>query len=471
MATSGRGPRSGREHPPTQELDVDIESLSIEGDGVAHAGRHTIYVPFTIPGERVRVQLRGTPRPFAAGILLDVLRASPHRVSPKCRHFGSGAAAGLPCGGCTWQHIAYPEQLRLKSALVDRLVRAQVSSAPRASAMRSAQSDQPWGFRQKVHFVFGEGAGRRGSRDLLMGHYARGSRDVVGVTECPVHDTRGNALAVAMHRQFVRARIQADAGQGAALQSIVVRAAHGTDELMATLVISHETDRHLRTATRKVMETAPPGSSFHLNVHDRDDGFIFGTRTRKLAGAERLRDKVGESSYLISPTAFFQTNVAAAALLVSTVLEMVPTVPGRVLDLYAGAGLFAIPLARAGHTVTAVESNRQAVADGIASARLNRLTDEQCRFIVARTEDALSSASRADIVVLDPPREGCAPGVIDRLFGQVRPPLAVYVSCNPEALATELAMIVRHGYQIRSLVPVDMFPHTAHVETVAVLTR
>lgn len=471
MATHGRSPGLGRAHQSGQEFDLDIEALSIEGDGVAHAGRQTVYVPFTIPGERVRVLVRGGSRPVAAGTLLEVLVPSPNRVNPRCPHFGPHAAHALPCGGCSWQHIAYPEQLRLKTALVDRLVGARVPGAPRAKLMLAASPDNPWGSRQKVHFVFGEGGGRRGSRDLLMGHYARGSRRVVGVSECPVHDARGNALAFAVHRQLARARIQADAGQGAALQSITVRAALGTGELMATLVISHEGDRQLRTATRKAMEAAPAGTSFHLNVHDRDDGFIFGAKTRTLAGAERLRDEVAGFSYLVSPTSFFQTNVAAAGLLVSTVLNVMPKEPSRVLDLYAGAGLFAIPLARAGHTVTAVESNRQAVADGLASARLNRLGEDQCRFVVSRTEEALTSASRVDAVVLDPPREGCAPGVIHRLFGQLRPHLAVYVSCNPEALANDLGEIVPHGYRLRSLEPVDMFPHTPHVETIAVLTR
>lgn len=438
--------------------------MSVDGDGIAHYGRLTIYVPFTIPGERVRVRVGRSDRGRASATLVEVLQRSPHRVAARCAHFEA-------CGGCTWQHIAYPEQLRLKTRMVDRLVRAEVPDAPPAAPMLAPDARNPWAFRQKVHFVFAEGAGRRGSRDLLMGHYARNSRRVVNVTECPVHDARGNELAFAVHRQLARARIQADSGQGAALQSLTVRAALNSDELMATLAVSHETDRHLRTATRKAMELAPARTSFHLNLHDRDDGYIFGARTRTLKGAERLREDVGGASYLISPTAFFQTNVRAAELLVSQVLAAMPPSPSRVLDLYAGAGLFAIPLARAGHIVTAVESNRQAVADGLASARLNRLTDDQCRFVVSRTENAVSTSSRVDVVVIDPPREGCAPGVVEAIFGRLKPSRVVYVSCNPEALASDLGAIVGLGYHVRSLVPVDMFPHTAHIETVAVLAR
>jgi tRNA/tmRNA/rRNA uracil-C5-methylase (TrmA/RlmC/RlmD family) len=184
-----------------------------------------------------------------------------------------------------------------------------------------------------------------------------------------------------------------------------------------------------------------------------------------------LREEVAGSSHLMSPTAFFQTNVAAAELLVSLVLGAMPPEPAEVLDLYAGAGLFSIPLARAGHRVTAVESNRQAVGDGIASLGLNGLSAAQCRFVAARSEDALTPGTRADVAVLDPPREGCTPAVIARLFGEVRPTRAVYVSCDPSALARDLAGAASHGYRVVSLTPVDMFPHTPHIETVAVLER
>jgi 23S rRNA (uracil1939-C5)-methyltransferase len=201
----------------------------------------------------------------------------------------------------------------------------------------------------------------------------------------------------------------------------------------------------------------------------------------------RMREEVAGVSFVISPTAFFQTNVHAAETLVGLVLAAVPE-RARILDLYAGAGLFALPLARAGHEVVAVEENRAAVADGEASRRFNRIPDERCRFVARRVEQAVTAPARPpgvrrdrrnpgaaqhefDAVVLDPPREGCSETVIDGVFGGLMPPGVVYISCNPEALARDLAAASDHGYRIRSLQPVDMFPHTAHVETVAVLTR
>ena len=141
------------------------------------------------------------------------------------------------------------------------------------------------------------------------------------------------------------------------------------------------------------------------------------------------------------------------------------------IDLYAGSGLFAIPLARAGYHVVAVEENRAAVADGIAALRLNPEAGDRCRFIARRVEAIGPSLRHADAVVLDPPREGCSPPVLQEIFQRLRPALAVYVSCNPQSLADDLKIICRQGYRIRSLQPVDMFPHTPHVETVAVMRR
>jgi 23S rRNA (uracil-5-)-methyltransferase RumA len=451
------------------DVDVDIEELSPSGDGVGYAGGRRLFVPFTIPGERVRVRTRPGARGDTAAALVAILTPSPHRVTPRCRHFGPDAEPGVgPCGGCGWQHIAYAEQLRLKTDLLRRLVQAASPRVPAPLPMRAATAlDNPWGYRQKVHFVFGAGLK---ADHLAMGHYVRGSRRLIPVQECPVHDPRGNDLAFHLRDRYIRARVTAADAHGLrVLSAVAIRVGYGTREMSATLVVTGTHDKRLRGATREVV-ASEPDVAFHLNVHPDPDGFIFGRDTRRLSGPERMREVVHDASFVLSPTAFFQTNVAAAELLVELVLAAIPS-SSRVLDLYAGAGLFAIPLARAGHIVTAVEENRAAVDDGIASARANGIPATRCRFVARSAEAAVATVQAADIVVLDPPREGCAAAVIDGVFGRLRPRTAVYVSCNPEALATDLRSIVARGYTVRSIQPIDMFPHTAHIEAVAVLTR
>lgn len=445
--------------------DVDIESIALTGDGVARIGRTPLHVPFAIPGERVRVRPGVIHAGVRSGALVEVLRASPHRVAPGCRHFGPQAEGGRTCGGCSWQHIAYPEQLRLKTDLVTRLVRAKVPSAPAARAMLAATPiDDPWRFRNKVHFV----VERTRAGALVIGHYARFSRRVVAVRECPVHDERGNAVAFALRD----ACQQADTRE---LKSIAVRASHSRAETMATLVVASEGDKSVRQASKRALAGPAAPTSLHINTHPRGDAFIFGKDTRHITGPERLREDVGGASFLISPTSFFQTNVGAAEILVHHVLAAIP-VGASVLDLYAGAGLFALPLARRGNTVVAIEENRAAVADGEASLRLSRVPDARCRFIARPVEVALGPGGRlparvCDAVVLDPPREGCGASVIDRVLGQSGPARAVYVSCDPESLARDLARMTTRGYAIAWIQPVDMFPHTPHIETIVVLDR
>lgn len=337
--------------------------------------------------------------------------------------------------------------------------------APAARPTLAASSDNPWGQRQKAHFVFDAGT---------MGHYARGSRRVLPIEECPVHDPRANELAYTFEKAFRRL-------DDPSLKGIVVRSALGTGEIGATLVFDREPGKRLRGATRAVLEREPGLTSLHINIHPRDDGFLFGRETRKIHGPERIRETVAGTHFLISPTSFFQTNVAAAEILVRLVLEAVTAGPvlsdgPAILDLYAGAGLFAIPLATAGHHVVAVEESRVAVADGEANLRLNRIPPERCRFVAAPVEVALRRpeglrlpAHGRLVAVLDPPREGCSAEVIERLCGRLGPVQIIYISCDPEALARDLARITTHGYRIDSLQPVDMFPHTPHIETVAVL--
>jgi 23S rRNA (uracil1939-C5)-methyltransferase len=233
-------------------------------------------------------------------------------------------------------------------------------------------------------------------------------------------------------------------------------------------------DKMLRKPVKAFLATEEAPDGFYLNIHDRPGTQMMGRETTRLSGRSHVKETVNGFSYLLSPTAFFQTNVDAADVIVRLVLEAVPEMePQRILDLYAGGGLFTVPLAARGHLVTAVEENRQAIDDAEANLRLNRVGARDVRLQVARVEDALHRLAREsfDTVLLDPPRQGCPPAVIERVFGRIRAPRVVYVSCNPEALAAELPSILDAGYTIDRVQPVDMFPHTTHIETVVTFSR
>ncbi len=313
------------------------------------------------------------------------------------------------------------------------------------------------------------------ARGLVMGHYAAGSKRIVPVAECPVHSARANRIAFALRDHLARARVAAADRPGGVLRYLVVRATEDDSEAVAMLVVTRN-DRSLRAPVRALLASAEAPDGFSLNINARQGPIMVGEETIRIAGRSHVREKGiavagGAVDFLVAPDAFFQTNVGAASELVALVVDGVGSAT-RVLDLYCGSGLFALPIALRGATVTAIEENRQAIEDLKANVRLNRLPAGRIRPIAARVEDALSRVGRDrwDAVVLDPPREGCAAGVLSSIVERIRPGRVVYVSCNPEALARELPSVLESGYRIERVQAVDMFPHTDHIETVVTLS-
>jgi 23S rRNA (uracil1939-C5)-methyltransferase len=331
----------------------------------------------------------------------------------------------------------------------------------------------PRHFRHKAAFAFAPADSR--GRGLVIGHFAARSRRVVPIRECPVHSERANQLAFSLRDRLARAGIRAAGPRlDGVVRYLVVRTTHDDRQALAMLVVTRN-DKALRAPLRAWLRSPARPDALFVSEHDRDDPFMVGSTVLRIDGPTHLRETRVGPTMLLSPGAFFQTNPDAAAALVGEVSARVQALGGgrRVLDLYAGSGLFALPLALSGHVVAAVEENRQAVKDGHANARVNRIPDARLSFTAARVEEFLgrSAVRRPDVVVLDPPRQGCPAGVLARVFEALAPPRAVYVSCNPDAFARELPAMLAAGYALTRVLPVDMFPHTSHVELVATLDR
>ncbi len=383
-----------------------------------------------------------------------------------CRHAGV-------CGGCSLLHLSYADQLAGKTARLTELFGSFLPSS-RASSTQiflnvPHTTPDPSHFRHKVSFVFANDP-RTGA--LVMGHHERGSKRVVPVSECPVHSERGNRIAFALRDRLAAARIEAaGASLAGVLRYIIVRTTEDEREAVAMLVVTRN-DKSLRAPLRAFLESDERPDGLFVNINDDPGPLMVGEQTLKIDGRSQVRERVGRVSYLISPTAFFQTNPAAAAVLQKTVVDSMQGAR-RVLDLYCGSGLFSLPLAQAGARVYGIEENPQAIRDAEQNARLNNIPSSRVRFRSARVEDAVHAVARDewDGVVIDPPRAGCSDDVLEAVFQDLRPARVTYVSCNPEALAMELPGILQCGYQVTQLNAVDMFPHTEHIEAVVRLTR
>lgn len=332
---------------------------------------------------------------------------------------------------------------------------------------RDASAGPPLHFRQKVSFVFGTGPGGR----LLMGHFARETQRVVPVEECPVHSARGNRIAFALRERLAGAAVgAADGGRSGSLRHLLVRTSADDRDAVAMLVVTRN-DKVLRAPVRAWLASPDAPDGFFVNIHTAPGPFMVGPVTQHIAGRTHVRERIGDLVYLIAPTAFFQTNVVAARHLQALVVEQAGGF-GPVLDLYCGSGLLSLPLARSGATVHGVEENAQAVADAEANRRYNQIPARLVRFSAARVEDALDRVRTAPgMVILDPPRQGCAPRVLAGVFGRLEPRRAVYVSCSLDALVLEIPAILASGYRARLVRAVDMFPWTDHLETVVVFDR
>ncbi len=441
-----------------QKLLLRITDMALDGDAIARHEGYVVFVPGAIPGEEVEAEVTASGRKYGRARLLRVISPSSHRVAPPCPYFG-------PCGGCAWQHIHYSEQLRMKEKLLaSALGLALGAPVPLRPAVGL---EDPWGFRSKVHFV----VGRDDRGQAVLGHYAAHSRELIPVEECRVHSERGNRVAFAL-RDVLRRRqvppVSEDRPGSGIARHVVVRVSEKSGEAQAVLVATKRTFPELEEVAHEV--TAGGGASgFHLNIHRREGPMVLGSWTRRVAGRERLLEEVGGVRFLISPVSFFQTSIRSAEKLLGVLLASIPADRSPVLDLYAGAGLFALPLARRGHRVLCVEENAYAVDDGEESAELNRI--HGVRYLRGRVEDEVRKLRRATFatVILDPPREGATETVLHGVARGLRPARIVYVSCDPRALARDLLVLLSAGYRLESVTPVDMFPHTAHIESVAVL--
>jgi 23S rRNA (uracil1939-C5)-methyltransferase len=256
------------------------------------------------------------------------------------------------------------------------------------------------------------------------------------------------------------------------VRHVVVRTTKDEREAVAMLVVTRD-DEALRAPLAALASGAEAPEGLVLNLHDRPGPYLVGRESRRVAGSGHVREETLGPSFLVSPSSFFQTNVLAAATLVRLVTEALPGDRLAVLDLYAGSGLFALPLSARGHRVTAVEESRKSVKDAELNRRQNEVPEGRLTLVCASVEQALPrfAPGAFDAVILDPPREGAPPEVVRGVFERLRPARGILVSCNPEALARELPIAVAAGYRVRRVQPVDMFPHTPHVEAVAVLER
>jgi 23S rRNA (uracil1939-C5)-methyltransferase len=448
-----------------QVLDLRVETWGDGPDGLCRLDGYVVLVAEAVPGELVRVEVTSASRKYGRAELLEVVEASADRVEPGCPHFGT-------CGGCQLQHLAYPAQLRAKEDRLRRTLQHALRLPAAEVPLRPCVApEQSYGQRNKLALHFAEIDG-----ELQAGYFGRRSREFVGIEVCPVQEPLGLRVGLAARDALRAAGAPAwdpATGRGV-LRAVVVRSSAATGQAHATLVFAGEVRPGRLTGVIEALRAAGAvGASITFN--DGPPQRLLGEEFRPLFGLQTIDDEVAGRRYRASAGSFFQTSTFGAAALVGLVRRALAEAPAdaRVADLYCGSGLFALAIADLVERVYAIEDDDRAIEDAQASAAAAGI--ENVQFRAGRVEHLITNVARLRekpyAVILDPPRAGCDTVVLTRVADKLQPRRIVYVSCDPDSLGRDLARLAQHGYALREATPVDMFPHTAHVETVAVLDR
>ncbi len=465
------------------ELELTIDSLAFGGEGVARLGDggYVVFVAGAIPGDRVRAVVHKRKRSYAHARTLEVLEPSPERIAPTADH------PGVP-----WQVLPYERQLEIKSQQVDEALR-RIGHLDGFELQQIAPALEQWGYRNKLEYSFGADE----SGGLVCGFHApAGGNRVTPMEDCLLASELGNrARRAALSwcgaqglSAWERSSRRGGAGANGAdrgervgpasdgrarLRNLVVREGRRTGKLQVRIVT---TDGELEAGAMAVALSEELGESLSGVLWTRSRSLAettAGGETELVWGEAELPERLGELDLLISSEAFFQTNTEMAELLYGIAQEYA-ALEGweRVYDLYSGIGTIALTLAQRAGEVWGIELIEQAVADAIAGARRNEITN--VHFFAGDTRTALPElverAGRPDLVIVNPPRAGLSKKVVHRII-DAAPKRIVYVSCNPTTLAPNAAELVDAGWVLRKVRPVDMFPQTHHIECVALFER
>lgn len=442
------------------QLELAIDDLDQEGRGLGRHDGAVVFVEGGLPGEWLRVRLVHRARRHWLAELVAVLTPSPQRRRPPC-------ILADRCGGCTLQALAPSAQQQWKQQRVaTALQRIGGLDAP-VRPLLAAPDDLGYRNRAVIPLELREGR-------LRAGYYQRGSHRIVNLNHCPVLDPRLDGLIAPLKADLEASDWPVDRHAGApdgGLRHLALRVGSHSGEVLITLISAHGDLPGLEDLARFWLERWPALVGVCLNLQPDPGNRLMGAHTRVVAGRGELREAFAGLELMVAADSFFQVHTRQAERVVPLLFEALEDVQGYLVDAYCGIGTFSLPLAAAGWRVLGLEQQGAAVALARRNAAANGLSDTT-RFEEAVVGEVLAERlPGSDALFVDPPRKGLeGPALVAIVAGG--PPRLLYLSCDPATQARDLALLVREGgYQLRWLQPIDFFPNTSHVETLAVLHR
>jgi 23S rRNA (uracil1939-C5)-methyltransferase len=446
-----------------QELELQIDSLAYGGNGVARLNGFVVFVRRGLPGDKVRARVTNVKRNHAEALALEVVEPGPERVDAPCAHYPA-------CGGCRFQDLAYEAQIAAKEGQVREALR-RIGGLQEPPLEPILPAVEVFHYRNKLEYSFTQTP----SGAALGFHKAGRWDEVLDIERCWLTTDLGNAVRLAVRDWARSEQLPAydQAEHTGYLRHLVVREGRNTGQALVQLVTAPGGLKSARESFVETLRRFPEVRSIHWSVNDRP-AEVTNLPTKLLWGEEAIEEELNGLRFRVRPNAFLQTNTAMAERLYGIAVECAElTGEETVYDLYCGIGTIGLTMAREALTVWGVEVSEESVACALENADLNGITNTA--FFAGEVADSLEEladrAGRPDVVVVDPPRAGLS-GKALRRMARLEAPRIVYVSCNPTTLAGNVKTLQDEwGYRLESVRPVDMFPHTPHVEAVALLTR
>ena len=445
-----------------QEVELDVDSLAYGGNGVARLNGYVVFVRRGLPGDRVRARVTKVKRNHAEALAVEVVSAGPNHVDAPCAHYPA-------CGGCRFQDLGYAEQLAQKHAWVEDSLR-RLGSIADPPLERIVPAASQFFYRNKMEYSF-----TRTPAGPALGFHKAGRWDeVLEVEKCWLTSDLGNAIRSAARDWAREERLEAYSQEDRSgyLRHLVVREGSKTSQALVQLVTAPG-ERFERERFVEVLREFPQVRSIHWAVND-SPAEVTNLPTELLWGDEAIEEELLGLRFRVRPNAFLQTNTQMAERVYELAIDYAGLSGGEtVYDLYCGIGTIGLSMAARALTVWGVEVSEESVACALENADLNGITNAAfyAGNVGVALEELRARAGEPDVVVVDPPRAGLAGRALRRL-GETAAPRIVYVSCNPTTLAGDVKTLrADYAYELVRARPLDMFPHTPHVETVALLER
>ena len=449
-----------------KEYILDIISQGYEGEGIAKINEtFPIFIEGALKDEKVKARVVKSKKNFAYAKLIDVIEGSKERCEAKCH-------INKRCGGCKLQHSTYKEQLNFKFERVKDCIN-KIGKLDNSIVKFPLGMDEPWRYRNKVQLPIGMVNG-----ELKIGFFAPRSHEIIDMETCLIQDEIADKV-VELTRKWIKRNnikpynIDGSYDETGILRHIMIRRGFTTNEVMVVLVTNGVKLPNKDEFVKLMVENIPGIKSIVQNINSKPTNVILGQECITLWGEPTISDYIGDFKFNISPLSFFQVNPTQTEVLYGKALEYAQlTGDETVFDAYCGTGTITLFLSQKAKRVYGVEIIPQAIENANINAKENNV--DNVEFFVGESEvvipDLINKGVKADVVVVDPPRKGCDVKLLNSITN-INAERIVYVSCDPSTLARDLAILEENGYRTLEVQPVDMFPQTAHIENVALLTK